>query len=62
MIFVYIRIYRAAIKQLRAFKTGVKVASSIKSKKKNNGNKTTINVPPDVCFTYTSWKISWYTN
>ena len=34
MIFVYIRIYRAAIKQLHAFKTGVKVATPIKKRKK----------------------------
>jgi len=52
MIFVYIRIYRAAIKQLHAFKTGVKVAKSVKPKKKkrkNNENITPINVPPDIC-------------
>lgn len=53
MIFVYIRIYRAAIKQLHAFKTGVKVASpTTKKKKKKKGavnDETTINPPPDIC-------------
>ncbi len=52
MIFVYIRIYRAAIKQLHAFKTGVKVASPTTKKKKKKGLKnddTPVNVPPDVC-------------
>ena len=51
MIFVYIRIYRAAIKQMHAFKTGVKVASPT-TKKKKKGSKntdTTVIVPPDVC-------------
>ena len=50
MIFVYIRIYRAAIKQLHAFKTGVKVATSMKHKKSiNDKNSPTINPSPDVC-------------
>ncbi|CAF0951283.1 unnamed protein product [Adineta steineri] len=53
MIFVYIRIYRAAIKQLHAFKTGVKVATSIKPKIKKQQSKDenipTITVPADVC-------------
>jgi hypothetical protein len=51
MIFVYIRIYRAAVKQLQAFKTGVKVASPT-TKKKKKGLKeddTPLNPPPDVC-------------
>lgn len=51
MIFVYIRIYRAAIKQMHAFKTGVKVASPT-TKKKKKGLKNTdtpVNAPPDVC-------------
>jgi hypothetical protein len=48
MIFVYIRIYRAAIKQLHAFKTGVKLAPALKNRL-NNENSPTINVPPDVC-------------
>jgi hypothetical protein len=51
MIFVYIRIYRAAIKQLHAFKTGVKVASPTTKKKKKGlkNDDTPVNVPPDVC-------------
>ena len=53
MIFVYIRIYRAAIKQLQAFKTGVKLASpTTKRKRKKKGLKdddTPMNSPPDVC-------------
>ena len=51
MIFVYIRIYRAAIKQLHAFKTGVKVASPTTKKKKKGlkNDNTPVNVPPDVC-------------
>ena len=48
MIFVYIRIYRAAIKQLHAFKTGVKMAATSK-KRLANENSTTINVTSDVC-------------
>jgi hypothetical protein len=48
MIFVYIRIYRAAIKQLHAFKTGVKITTTSK-KKFSNDNSTTINVTSDVC-------------
>ena len=48
MIFVYIRIYRAAIKQLQAFKTGVKLAPALK-KKMSNENSTSINVSNDVC-------------
>lgn len=51
MIFVYIRIYRAAIKQMHAFKTGVKVASPTTKKKKKGlkNDDTPVNVPPDVC-------------
>jgi hypothetical protein len=51
MIFVYIRIYRAAIKQLHAFKTGVKVASPTTKKKKKGlkNDDTPMIVPPDVC-------------
>jgi hypothetical protein len=51
MIFVYIRIYRAAIKQLHAFKTGVKLASPTTKKKKKGlkNDDTPLNVPPDVC-------------
>jgi hypothetical protein len=51
MIFVYIRIYRAAIKQLHAFKTGVKVASPTTKKKKKGlkNDDTPVNVPPDIC-------------
>jgi hypothetical protein len=54
MIFVYIRIYRAAIKQLEAFKTGVKVASPTmkKKKKKKKGDlndETTADAPADIC-------------
>lgn len=48
MIFVYIRIYRAAIKQLHAFKTGVKIASALK-KRPRSENSTTLNVSTDVC-------------
>lgn len=48
MIFVYIRIYRAAIKQLQAFKTGVKLAPALKRKVVSE-NSTTINVSTDVC-------------
>jgi dopamine receptor D1-like len=53
MIFVYIRIYRAAVKQLQAFKTGVKVASpTTKRKRKKKGVKdddTVENEAPDIC-------------
>ena len=56
MIFVYIRIYRAAIKQMQAFKTGVKLASPTtkrkKKKKKGDDGKddeSALNSPPDVC-------------
>ena len=51
MIFVYIRIYRAAVKQLHAFKTGVKVASPTTKKKKKGlkNDETPVNPPPDVC-------------
>jgi len=48
MIFVYIRIYRAAIKQLLAFKTGVKMTPALKNKG-NHENSPSINVSPDVC-------------
>ena len=51
MVFVYIRIYRAAVKQLHAFKTGVKVASPT-TKKRKKGSKnddTSSNIQPDVC-------------
>jgi hypothetical protein len=48
MIFVYIRIYRAAIKQLHAFKTGVKITTTSK-KRISSENSTTINVSSDVC-------------
>ncbi|CAF1057133.1 unnamed protein product [Adineta steineri] len=51
MIFVYIRIYRAAVKQLHAFKTGVKVASPTTKKKKKGlkDDDTPLSAPPDVC-------------
>lgn len=54
MIFVYIRIYRAAIKQLHAFKTGVKLASPTtkKKKKKAKGDLTdepAQDVQPEIC-------------
>jgi hypothetical protein len=51
MIFVYIRIYRAAVKQLEAFRTGVKVASPTTKKKKKGvkNDDTTMSTPPDVC-------------
>jgi hypothetical protein len=51
MIFVYIRIYRAAIKQLHAFKTGVKLASPTTKKKKKGlkNDETLLNTPPDIC-------------
>lgn len=51
MIFVYIRIYRAAIKQLHAFKTGVKLASpTTKRHKKVLGEgETPTAPPPDIC-------------
>ena len=51
MIFVYIKIYRAAIKQLHAFKTGVKLASPTKKKKKKGlkNQDTPVDVPPDIC-------------
>lgn len=54
MIFVYIRIYRAAIKQLHAFKTGVKLASPTnkRKKKKKSDSKddpTPENQPADIC-------------
>ena len=46
MIFVYIRIYRAAIKQLHAFKTGVKIS---KGKPTTTENSISITASPDVC-------------
>ncbi|CAF0975344.1 unnamed protein product [Adineta ricciae] len=52
MIFVYIQIYRAAIQQLQAFKTGVKVTPSIKPKlrkRRKQAEVTPANAPPDVC-------------
>lgn len=54
MIFVYIRIYRAAISQLRAFKTGVKLTSTatpnVKKKKQSIGNAAAVtNISSDVC-------------
>ena len=51
MIFVYIRIYRAAIKQMHAFKTGVKVASPTTKKKKKGlkNDDTPMNTQPDIC-------------
>lgn len=54
MIFVYIRIYRAAISQLRAFKTGVKLTSTsnsnVKKKKQSIGNAAAMtNLSSDVC-------------
>ncbi|CAF2703735.1 unnamed protein product [Rotaria sp. Silwood2] len=51
MIFVYIRIYRAAIKQLHAFKTGIKLTSPTKKKKKKGvkNDDTSIEPPPDIC-------------
>ncbi|CAF1585768.1 unnamed protein product [Rotaria sp. Silwood1] len=51
MIFVYIRIYRAAIKQLHAFKTGIKLTSPTKKKKKKGlkNDNTTIEPPADIC-------------
>ena len=55
MIFVYIRIYRAAIKQLQAFKTGVKVASPTTKKKKKKKKKgdltdeTAQDEQPEIC-------------
>ncbi|CAF0902633.1 unnamed protein product [Rotaria sordida] len=51
MIFVYIRIYRAAIKQLHAFKTGIKLASPERKKKKKGlkNDDTTIEPSADIC-------------
>lgn len=51
MIFVYIRIYRTAVKQLHAFKTGVKVASPTTKKKKKGlkNDETPVDPPPDIC-------------
>lgn len=52
MIFVYIRIYRAAIKQLHAFKTGVKITTEKKRSSKKKTNTDTlqvVNAPSDVC-------------
>ncbi|CAF4116302.1 unnamed protein product, partial [Rotaria magnacalcarata] len=51
MIFVYIRIYRAAIKQLHAFKTGIKVASPTKKRKRKglNNQEDSVEPPADIC-------------
>ncbi|CAF0975118.1 unnamed protein product [Adineta ricciae] len=51
MIFVYIRIYRAAVKQLHAFKTGVKLASPTtkRNRKGLKDDETPTAPPPDVC-------------
>ncbi|UJR31494.1 hypothetical protein I4U23_018983 [Adineta vaga] len=51
MIFVYIRIYRAAIKQLEAFRTGVKLASPTtkKNKKGLKDDDTPDVAQPDIC-------------
>ena len=51
MIFVYIRIYRAAITQLRAFKTGVKMTSTkrVMSNKNNSTQNANMNLSSDVC-------------
>ncbi|CAF3447813.1 unnamed protein product [Rotaria socialis] len=51
MIFVYIRIYRAAVKQLHAFKTGIKVASPTKKRKRRglNNQETSLEPPADIC-------------
>jgi dopamine receptor D1-like len=51
MIFVYVRIYRAAITQLRAFKTGVKLTSAkhVHANRKQAMEHKDINLPSDVC-------------
>ena len=51
MIFVYIRIYRAAISQLRAFKTGVKMTSTkrVLLSKKGPMENAGMNLSSEVC-------------